>query len=165
MTDLRHAWLQRVFANVQKFVSENMDEVRDHPELEVELQIAHEAHLARCRRVIVFRHVATEGRHEVFQLGYEGEALQLLRTPLAIVWAAWAAIDDEGKSDSLRASDFVLPGSSAADISVRRGLRSTALNAVRALVPELVLVFEDIRIEQGVLRYKPRDLARRVVTR
>lgn len=122
--------------------------------------------LARRRRRLVFRHLGSDDRgRDLFELGWEGEPLRRVTTTLRGVWWAWAAIDDAGRHDVLRAADFAAPEASEPEGSARKAIRITAARWLKRELPELGAALAAITIDAGKIRYEPAVSALRIVTR
>jgi hypothetical protein len=123
--------------------------------------------LARSQhRQPVFRHVCTDGQHDHFEIGYQGEPLRTVKTSLRGVWATWWVLDDEGKSDTLRAADLAAPDADEPEQSVRRMIHTTAAKQfARWAMPELEAAAKACKVTNGIVRCERPVHAPKVTTR
>lgn len=123
--------------------------------------------LARSQhRQPVLRHLRTDGQHDYFEIGYQGEALRLVKTTLRGVWAVWWALDDEGRTDTLRAGDLAAPDADEPEQSVRRMIHTTAAKQfARWGMPELEAAAKACKVTSGIVRCERPAHAPKVTTR
>ena len=164
MTTANTSTVQRLLHQALTLAEANIPELSD-PALLAAVRLAIDDAARRAGRALVFKHIGTDGCHEVFELGYEGEALRTLRTGKRCVWWLWAAINDAGKSSVYRAIDFAAPDAAHPDASARKALRKTAAAIVGGFVPELAALATSVEVRDGVIRFAPSYRAPRIVTR
>lgn len=119
-------------------------------------------------RVVIFRHLRTEGQKDYFEIGYQGEPLRIVKTDKRGIWATWWVLDDGGASDALRATDLAAPNATEPEQSVRRMIRTTAAKEfARWGIPELEAAAMACGVANGtgVVRCERPAHAPRVVTR
>lgn len=106
---------------------------------------------------VTFRWLSHEGTEDVFEIGAGGTPARTYRTPPRGVWLAWAAINDAGRTKTLRAADFAEPGSPSADKNVSKAVRRTAADWFRSIgCPQLEIACARISVEGGLVRYEPK---------
>ena len=164
MNTANSSTVQRILGQMLSLAEERMPELED-PALLAAVRLAMGEAIKRAGRVLVFKHLGTEGSQEVFELGYEGEPLRTLRTGERCVWWLWAALDDAGKTSTLRAIAFAAPDAAHPDASARKALRKTAVAIVEHYVPELKALAASVEVRDGIIRFAPSYRAPRIVTR
>lgn len=152
----------RAFLQGHEFERRFTDEEREF--LDAALQT-----LARNQhRPLVFRHLRTEGQHDHFEIGHEGEPLRTVKTANRGIWATWWVLDDGGTSEALRATDLAAPDATEPEQSVRRMIRTTAAKEfARWGMPELEAAAKACRVANGtgVVRCERPAHAPKVITR
>lgn len=109
---------------------------------------------------LVFR-ALPDGR---FEIGHVGDT-RVVRTTLRGAFFAWLAIDDRGRTNTVRAVDMVAPGAAAPDISARNAIRIEAANWLEARgFIELAAEVRTIQVAGGVIKYDPASGAPRIET-
>lgn len=164
MTTANTSTVQRILGQMLSLAEERMPELED-PALLAAVRLAMHDASRRAGRGLVFKHLGTECSQDVFELGYEGEALRTLRTGERCVWWLWAALNDAGATSTLRAIDFAAPDAAHPDASARKALRKTAAAIVEHYVPELKTLAASVEVRDGVIRFAPSYRAPRIVTR
>lgn len=163
MTTANTSTVQRLLRQALTLAEANIPELSD-PALLAAVRLAMGEAIKRAGRVLVFKHLGTEGSQEVFELGYEGEPLRTLRTGDRCVWWLWAAFNDAGASSAFRASAFAAPDAAHPDASARKALRKTAAAIVGRYVPELEALAASVEVRDGIIRFAPSYRAPRIVT-
>ncbi|MFI8690758.1 hypothetical protein ACIGHJ_07965 [Stutzerimonas kunmingensis] len=114
---------------------------------------------------VTFRWLGQDGAEDLFEISIEGGPVHVHRTSLRGVWLAWAAINDAGRTKTLRAADFAEPGSPSADKNVSKAVRRTAADWFRSIgCPQLEIACARISVEGGLVRYKPELRDKIVIT-
>ncbi|QDF96783.1 hypothetical protein CJ010_09705 [Azoarcus sp. DD4] len=152
----------RAFLHVHDF--ERRFTIEERAFLDAELQA-----LARNQhRAPVFRHLRTEGQHDHFEIGCEGDRLRVVKTSNRGIWAVWWVLDDGGASEALRATDLAAPHATEPEQSVRRMIRTTAAKQfARWGMPELAAAATACKVANGtgVVRCERPAHAPKVITR
>lgn len=109
---------------------------------------------------LVFR-ALPDGRYEIGHLG----DTRVVHTPLRGAFFAWLAIDDRGRTNTVRAVDMVAPGATAPDNSARKAIRIEMANWLEAKgFIELAAEVRTIQVAGGVIRYDAAAGAPRIET-
>ncbi len=99
-----------------------------------------------------------------FEIGRAGET-RVVRTTLRGAFFAWLAVDDRGRTDTVRASDLAAPWATAPRNSARKAIRREVADwlAAEGFV-ELAAEVRTIEVVAGVIRYDPAAGAPRIET-
>lgn len=155
---------ERVLEQVLDLAVVQLPELRRDPRLREALGRA----LAPGRQPVIWRWLGDKNGRSYFEIGIAGVPLTRFATGERSVWWLWAAFNDQGRTDTLRARDFAAPDSKEPGASVRKALRKTAPKIVArhcaAVDTKIKALAPCIKVENGVVHFKPGPNAVRIIT-